>query len=417
MIPTLRPDPATPTTDDRLPDSALRRPVGRRSGDGSADAGPWLALTRLDVREFRCYAQARLELDRRPVVLTGPNGAGKTNLLEAVSFLAPGRGLRRATLAEVRRHAAPPEAVWAVSGRLESPGLAGGAVQIGTGQDAEGSGRRIVRIDGTAVSSQTALGDYLALVWLTPQMDRLFLEGASNRRRFLDRLVYGFHPDHAGRLAAYEHALRERSRLLKEGRRDDRWLAALEETLATTGVAVAAARREVVGWLDGVAGDAADSAFPQARMRMAGGVEEALADRPALAVEDWLRARLAENRRADAAAGGATLGPHRSDLAVRHAGKAMPAEHCSTGEQKALLIGIVLANARLLTASRGLPPVLLLDEVAAHLDSLRREALYEALLALGGQAWLTGTDAALFAAFGDRARHLRVEEATVRDLA
>lgn len=376
-----------------------------------------VALTRLEVSEFRCYAHARLELDRRPVVLTGPNGAGKTNLLEAVSFLAPGRGLRRATLAEVRRHAAPPGAVWAVSAVLESPAVAGGAVRLGTGQDGEGGGRRLVRIDGAPAASQTALGDYLALAWLTPQMDRLFLEGAGNRRRFLDRLVYGFHPDHAGRLAAYEHALRERARLLKDGRRDDRWLAALEDTLAEAGTAVAAARREVVGWLDAAAGDGADGAFPRARLTMVGAVEEMLAERPALAAEEELRRRLAENRRIDAAAGATTLGPHRSDLAVRHAGKDMPAEHCSTGEQKALLIGIVLANARLLATTRGAAPLLLLDEVAAHLDETRRAALYETLLGLGGQAWLTGTDRALFAPFGDRAQQFRVEDARVSAVA
>jgi DNA replication and repair protein RecF len=374
-----------------------------------------LAVTRLAVTEFRCYARAEIACDARPVVLTGPNGAGKTNLLEAVSFLAPGRGLRRATLGEVTRRDAGATARWAVNARLTTPA---GEVRIGTGIDPDappGSLRRAVRIDGEA-AGQAALGDHVVVVWLTPQMDRLFLEGASGRRRFLDRLVYGFHPDHAARLSAYEQAMRERSRLLKEGRGDPAWLGALEEQMATNGVAVAAARRELADRLRAAAARAtlADGPFPPADLAVEGGLEAMLGERPALACEDTFRARLAELRRLDASIGGASEGPHRSDLTVRHAAKDMPADQCSTGEQKALLIGLVLANARLLAADRGAPPLLLLDEVAAHLDERRRGALYAEIRALGAQAWLTGTDAALFAPLGDGASHWRVEDATIR---
>ncbi len=233
--------------------------------------------------------------------------------------------------------------------------------------------------------------------------------------------MFNFHPDHAGHLTAYEQALRERARLLKDGRRDDGWLAALEETMAADAVAIAAARREMVDRLraaESIAefgGPAGDDFFPRAEMSLSGAVESWLADSPALAVEDRFRARLAETRPLDAVAGGAVDGPHRSDLRVRHAGKDLPAADCSTGEQKALLVGIVLANARLLSAERGAPPLLLLDEIAAHLDSRRRAALFEEIVALGAQAWLTGTDPELFAALGERARHLTVDNARIDD--
>jgi len=378
------------------------------------------AVTRLTVTDFRCYAAARLEGDGRPVVLTGPNGAGKTNLLEAVSFLAPGRGLRRARLDEVTRR--PPESrFWAVAARVATPR---GEVAIGTGLDpaAPGAGRRTVRIDGRPAAGQAELGGHVAVLWLTPQMDRLFIEGAANRRRFLDRLVYGFHPDHAGRLSAYEQAMRERARLLKDDRPDQAWLTALEEAMATNGVAVAAARREVVARLAAAAriraagADEVDEAFPRAEVAVAGSIEAWLDEMPALAAEDTLRARLHDSRRIDALVGGAAEGPHRSDLLVRHAGKDMPADQCSTGEQKALLVGLVLANARLLAGERGAPPLLLLDEIAAHLDARRRTALFEEVLALGAQAWLTGTDAGLFAPFGGRVQHYGIEDAHLREL-
>jgi DNA replication and repair protein RecF len=371
-----------------------------------------IAVLRLDLTDFRSYRQARLETDGRPVVLTGPNGAGKTNLLEALSFLAPGRGLRRARLAEIDRSpdsAGEPGRAWAVAARLGGPA---GEVAIGTGR-AEGD-RRLVRIDGQNVKGQAALAQYLNLVWLTPQMDRLFQEGAAPRRRFLDRLVFGYDPAHATRLAAYEQALRERARLLRLGGADPAWLGVLEDTMAREGVAVAASRREIAQRLDRASAQVgAPDAFPVPRLAVTGAAEGWLAAMPALAAEDRLRAELAQSRRIDAESGGAVLGPHRADLAVSHAGKDVEAERCSTGEQKALLIAIVLAHARLQAELRSVAPVLLLDEVAAHLDSTRRRALFAQLLALGSQAWLTGTDAILFGDLGAKAHFFTVRDGMI----
>ncbi|WP_145734816.1 DNA replication/repair protein RecF [Nitrospirillum pindoramense] len=371
-----------------------------------------LAVTRLTVTRFRSYAHARLLLDRRPVALTGPNGAGKTNLLEAVSFLAPGRGLRRAKLGDVERMQAPDESWetrgWAVAAEVATPL---GTVEIGTGRDpagAPGSERRVVHIDGRPAKSQMALAQYVSCVWLTPQMDRLFVEGAAGRRRFLDRLVFGFDPDHAGRLSRFEQAMRDRIRLLREGG-DPAWLTVLEDQMATSGVAVAAARRDVTARL-AAACRRGVGPFPAPGLALTGTVDSWLADRPALEAEDTLRRALAESRRLDAHAGTTTVGPHRSDLAVTYLAKGIPAELGSTGEQKALLIAIVLANARLMAAEGAAPPLLLLDEVAAHLDAERRTALFQEVLATGSQAWMTGTDAATFAELGTAATHVRVAD-------
>jgi DNA replication and repair protein RecF len=375
-----------------------------------------------------------VETDQRPVVLTGPNGAGKTNLLEALSFLVPGRGLRGARLNEVARlRETEPQGsgAWAVAARVMTPM---GPVEIGTGREADGGTggreRRVVRIDGQPVKSQAALGEHCAALWLTPRMDRLFAEGAAGRRRFLDRLVFGFDPAHAGRVSAYEHALRERARLLQgrgrgrgqsqgqgQGqqtglRADASWISALEDTMATRGVAVAAARRETVERMNRACREA-PGPFPRAGLAVEGSVESWLDQGPALAAEDRFRSELAESRGRDADAGGARVGTHKSDLRVCHLAKGQPAELCSTGEQKALLIAIVLANAGVLAAERGTVPLLLLDEVAAHLDQARREALFEEITGLGAQAWLTGTDVGLFQVLGDRAQFLSVVDAVV----
>jgi DNA replication and repair protein RecF len=390
----------------------------------STDLPARVAVVRLDLTDFRCYRQARLETDGRPVVLTGPNGAGKTNLLEALSFLAPGRGLRRARLGEIDRQSgaadeasgALPSGPWAVAARVATPS---GSAAIGTGRDgASASGeRRLLRIDGQPVKNQAALAQYLSLVWLTPQMDRLFQEGTAPRRRFLDRLVFGHDPSHAARLSAYEQAMRERARLLRDGPADPAWLTVLEDTMAREGVAVAASRRDVVQRLDRAAAESAaetgGGAFPVPRLALAGKAEAWLAAMPALAAEDRLRAELAASRRIDAEAGTATSGPHRTDLAVRHAAKDVPAEQCSTGEQKALLVAVLLAHARLQAALGGTVPVLLLDEVAAHLDGMRRAALFEQILGLGGQAWMTGTDAILFAELGTKADFFAVTDGII----
>lgn len=388
---------------------------------GAFEAGPARSgrqgpvVRRLSVTDFRNYTQARLAVDAPAVVLTGPNGAGKTNLLEAVSFLAPGRGIRRARIGEVGRLTPDGNANWAVAAEID--GLLGSAA-IGTGRDpAAGdldgaSDKRLVRIDGAPAKSQTALGDHLTISWLTPQMDRLFIEGATNRRRFLDRLVYAFDPEHAARVNAYAHALRERARLIRNRVSDSSWFAALEESIAEKAVAIAAARTSLVARLNAAAG-APVGPFPAADLALDGEVEKDLEGRPALAVEDDLKARLAGSRRLDGSEPAAVPGPHRTDLAVRHRAKDMAAEHCSTGEQKALLIAIVLGHARLGKAASGAAPLLLLDEVAAHLDAGRRAALYDILLDLGGQVWMTGTDRELFAPLAGIGQFFAVDDGRV----
>jgi len=379
------------------------------AGDVAADRGI-AAITRLTLSDFRCYARLRVDVGREPVVLTGPNGAGKTNVLEALSFLAPGRGLRRAKLTEPDRRATDGTSCgpWAVAVMLET---SLGTRSIGTGREGDGGERRSVRIDGRT-AHQKDLSAVLSVVWLAPDMDRLFLEGPSARRRFLDRLVFGFDPEHAGRVAAYEHCLRERSRLLAEGSADPAWLDALEDGMARHGIAIAAARAMVAARLDRAAAEGIGP-FPSAAVALTGDVHDWLAEMPALAAEERLRAALASARSMDAQLGGASAGPHRADLAVRFADKGRPAAECSTGEQKALLLSIILAVARELTVERGQPPLLLLDEVVAHLDGARRAALFDEIAALGAQAWLTGTDDELFAGLRGRAQFFRVLDATL----
>ncbi len=365
-----------------------------------------LAVLRLKLSDYRGYADARIEVDRRSVVLTGLNGAGKTNVLEALSMLAPGRGLRRARLADLDRQGG---GSWAIAARLQRG--TDEPVEVGTGRDPEGSDKRVVRIDAKPVRGQAQLAEIGAIQWLTPQMDGLFLGSSGDRRRFLDRLVTGADPDHAGRLAAYDQAQRERLRLLREGRADPTWLDALEDTMASHGVAVAAARRERVHALDGAT--VGSGVFPQAALRLAGSVEIWLDEIPALEAEDRLKARLAQNRRVDGESGMTAEGPHRSDLEVTHVARGQAARLCSTGEQKALLLSIQLANARLVKANTGAAPLLLLDEVAAHLDENRRAALFQEIQVLGSQAWLTGTDAQLFRPLRGLGQFLRVTDASI----
>ncbi len=365
-----------------------------------------LAATRLDLQDFRSYAQLRLGLDSSPVVLVGPNGAGKTNLLEALSFLAPGRGLRRARLADVTRREAGPQARWAVAAKLER-----GAerIEIGTGLDPEGGETRKVRIDGQPARGQVELARLAGAVWLTPAMDRLMSEGPAGRRRFLDRIVFGFDADHAGRVAAYERALRERGHLLDDHGKaaDPAWLDALEAILAAKGVAIAATRLEAVARLGRLIAAAQDG-FPKADLQLAGTLEEGLAGRPALEVEARFKADLAWAR-----GDGPAPGPHRSDLVVHHGVTGQPAASCSTGEQKALLVTLVLAQARLMAEARGFMPLVLLDEVVAHLDAQRRADLFRALLGLGAQFWATGTDRTLFDGLENRVQFLGVERGAV----
>jgi DNA replication and repair protein RecF len=367
-----------------------------------------LAVRRLALTDFRGYTGLRLETDPRPVVLAGPNGAGKTNLLEAISFLAPGRGLRRAQLSEVDRNGAGP---WSVVARLESRS---GAVEIRTAHVREGErARRSVAIDGSDAASQAALADSVGVVWLTPAMDRLFQEGAGERRRFLDRLVLSSDPSHAAQLARYAHVLRQRAKLLRAGRSDPAWLGGLERQAAAAGVAIAAARRQTVRALSAARVEPPEG-FPTAELALAGQIEDWLAELPALEAEERFAEALAGCRRQDAETGNTAIGPHRSDLVVHERASGRPAAACSTGQQKALLISLVLAEARLRAALGERQPILLLDEVAAHLDAARRVALFEAVDALGAQAWLTGTDAATFAPLGGRAQFFLVQNATLQ---
>ncbi len=359
---------------------------------------PPLTLTRLMLRDFRSYPALTLGLGGRVVVLTGENGAGKTNLLEAISLLGPGRGLRGARLADLARAAPEGRLPWAAAGRFRGPW---GEFDIGTGTPEGGPiERRGFRLDGQPVRGGADLADRVAAVWLTPQMDRLFQEGAGDRRRFLDRLAWALEPGHARQVAAYEGAMAQRNRLLAHGGlrvADPAWLSALEDAMARHGVALAAARRTLVARMNAVLAGGVTGAFPAAVLELLCPVAAALDGAPALAVEDRLRAEWEASRPRDAAAGAVLSGPHRADLGATHAAKGVPAALCSTGEQKALLVSIVLAHAALIAAARGFAPLLLLDEVAAHLDAPRREALFAALAALPAQAFLTGTDAAVFA--------------------
>jgi len=357
---------------------------------------PRLFLARLRLTDFRSWRGLDARFDASLICIAGENGAGKTNLLEAISLLAPGRGLRGARMGELGRREEGAGLPWAAAGRFETRA---GPMQIGTGTDPEGATeRRIYRLDGQAVRSQAMLAERMAAVWITPQMDRLFQEGASGRRRFLDRLVWALEPGHAREVAAHDNAMAERNRLLAEGRADPAWLAGLEDAMARHAVAVAAARRALMLRLNAeLAAGRATGAFPAARLDISCPITAGLAENPALALEDALRQGLAADRRRDAAAGGAARGAHKADLSLIHMPKGISAEFCSTGEQKALLVSVVLAHATLIAEARGFAPLLLLDEVAAHLDPTRRGALFAALAALPAQVFMTGTDAEVFA--------------------
>src|SRR5574338_393380 len=357
-------------------------------------------LRRLILSNFRSYHAAQMSLDRAgPVVLTGANGAGKTNLIEAISLLAPGRGLRRATTEELAFSEG--DGGWAISAEIE--GMLGLAT-LGTGIDPpagdESTPTRKCRIDRESVGSATAFADHLRVVWLTPAMDPLFNGPASERRRFLDRFVLAVDAQHSSRVAALERSLRSRNRLLEDSPGDSHWLEAVEHETAEVAVAVAAGRAETARRLSAALEASRDTAreFPQAQITLQGWMEQLLPDHSAVEIEDRYRALLKDNRARDAAAGRTLDGPHLSNLIVSHAGKNIAAADASTGEQKALLIRLVLAHAGLIRQMTGFAPVLLLDEVVAHLAPSRRAALYDALSSLGAQAWMTGADPT---AFGD----------------
>jgi len=386
---------------------------GRAAGAPSAALA---AVVSLKLTGFRNYATLALALDPRPLVLTGPNGAGKTNLLEAVSFLSPGRGIRNARLEEVARQGS--DGTWGVAAKVVS---GAGTVDLGTGVvlgDGGPETRRRVHVNRAAVGSSAALLDHLRVLWLTPAMDGLFAGPPADRRRFLDRAVLAIDKTHGTRANAFERAMRGRNRLLAEPSPDPRWLDAIETEMAELGIAIAAARREWAGLTAAMLAEADGSGpFPAAVVALAGALEEALDGQPASAVEDDYRRQLRDERPRDAAAGRTLTGPHRADLIVRHGPKDMPAESCSTGEQKALLVGLVLAQARLVAKLTGETPIVLLDEIAAHLDAMRREALFAMLTGLGCQAFMTGTDAGVFAPLGDDAQRLAVADGSVTAIA
>jgi DNA replication and repair protein RecF len=369
-------------------------------------------ITRMTLTRFRSYEALRLDADATPVVLTGANGAGKTNLLEAVSLLSPGRGLRGAKISEMMRVPKKEEGAtgsWGVAALVETKT---GTRRIGTGGRAEEGERRAVRIDETA-RAQSALAEAVAISWLTPAMDRLFVEPAGARRRFLDRLVYGFDPAHAARVQRYEQAVRERAKLLELGQHRA-WLTGIETVLAETGIAVAAARLALVHHLDAVCAANTDSFFPAPGLALEGDIIGALKEHPALTVEEQYRRSLFENRVTDAAAGRLTHAAHRNDLIVTYKEKQIPAALCSTGEQKALLISLILAHAALVEGRRGEKPILLLDEITAHLDEARRDALLDRLAALGIQAWLSGTDAGAFSVLREKAQFFTVNNGSLQ---
>jgi DNA replication and repair protein RecF len=371
------------------------------------------SIRRLTLTNFRSYHTAQIELGAAgPVVLTGANGAGKTNLIEAISLLAPGRGLRRATMEELAFSEG--DGAWAVSAEIE--GMLGLAT-LGTGIDPpageDSAPLRKCRIDRESVSSAAAFADHLRVVWLTPAMDPLFNGPASERRRFLDRLVLAVDAQHSSRVAALERSLRSRNRLLEDARSDSHWLDAVEHETAEIAVAVAAARAETVARLSAALAAARDEGFPRAEIALGGWMEQLMPDHSAIEIEDRYRALLKDSRLRDAAAGRTLDGPHLSDLAVTHAGKGIAAREASTGEQKALLIRLVLAHAGLIKDMTGFAPLLLLDEIVAHLDPGRRAALYDALANLGAQVWMTGADPAAFGDIVDRAQVFEVRAGTV----
>lgn len=371
-----------------------------------------MALTSLTLSNFRNYESAKIGFDAPLVVLTGENGAGKTNLLEAISLLTPGRGFRRAGFEEIRRAGA--ESGWAVAATLLREGA---ETRIGTGFSEAGNGEarsRAVRIDGTSAASADALLDCLRILWLTPAMDGLFTGPASERRRFLDRLVLTVDASHARRTRDLEKLLTQRNRLLEENA-NAAWLDAVEVELAASAVAVALARAETIALLSAAMRRRADerAAFPAGRFQLAGEFDTMIAGRSAAEAELNYREELRGSRPADRAAARTLFGPHRSDLDVSFAEKGMPAALSSTGEQKALLIGLVLAHAELVAGISGMTPLLLLDEVAAHLDRSRRAALFERLAALGCQTFVTGTDAALFANVPSDTAHYKVSSGRV----
>lgn len=402
-------------TDHRAHDGSTAPAL--RPWEKAVAATPRMWIERLQLTSYRNYVAARIEAGPSPVVLCGPNGSGKTNLLEAISLLAAGQGLRRAPFAELSRMGA---SGWTVAARVHT---VVGALDVGTGllpgQDGARAGRTI-RIDGETQTAG-ALGDVLEIIWVTPAMDGLFTGPASERRRFLDRLIACFDPGYRKLVNQYERAMQQRNRLLTDNVSEVARFEGFERVMSETGVAIAAARAAAVAELSQAILSRRDcgvgAAFPWAELAAEGTLEQALATEAAVDVEDRFCENLARMRERDRAAGRALDGPHRSDLIVGHGPKDMPAKVCSTGEQKALLIGLVLAHADLVRRrSDGAAPILLLDEVTAHLDPVRRTALFAEILALGTQSWMSGTDLEAFSGLGTQAQKWAVDDGNLRRL-
>ncbi|MBD8555297.1 DNA replication/repair protein RecF [Rhizobium sp. CFBP 8762] len=368
-----------------------------------------VSIDALKLTDFRNYPALSLELDERHVVLTGDNGSGKTNLMEAVSLLSPGRGLRRASYGDIARVDVPTGfSIFCALNGME------GSVDIGTGTVGgdEAQARRL-RLNGTNAKTIDELLDHLRVLWLTPAMDGLFTGTSSDRRRFLDRLVLSLDAGHGKRASDYERAMRSRNKLLTEFRPDPVWLTGLERQMAELGIAMALARHEMLGLLSRLVEDRPrETLFPTAQLSISGFLDGSW-HRPAFDLEEEFLDMLREGRYRDASAGRTLDGPHRADLLIRHQEKNMDAARCSTGEQKALLVGLVLAHARLVANITGHAPILLLDEIAAHLDEGRRAALFNLVDDIGGQAFMTGTDQAMFDSLGDRARFLNISNGHV----
>lgn len=387
-------------------------------------------VSRLTLTDFRNYQFLRINAELAPIVVTGENGSGKTNILEAISFLTPGRGLRGARLADIKRFTPalvteeyqPTEispTSWAVSATVvrDEEEIEIGTAAEKSARECDEDGiksfeRRIVKIDGNKVSSQAELGKYISAIWLTPQMDRLFRGGSQPRRSFLDRLVYAFDVEHAKRTANFEHIYKEWYQLLKSGSKDNHWLEPLEESMATSGTAIAAARREQIAKLNTFIEHEPDDVFPNVILELDGTIEKMLDKMPAIEVEDYYKNMLKQQRK-NILYNDTVDGVNRTDFKVYYKRKRMPAELCSTGEQKSLLISIILAQAKSQTLHQGFAPVMLLDEVVAHLDDIKREALLEKIRALNVQAWITSTNPELFGSLRNEAMFLTVKNGRV----
>ncbi len=385
--------------------------ISRKEIRSAQDGTKKISISSLSLSSFRNYESARMETSENPVVITGVNGAGKTNILEAISLLGVGRGLRRAKLSDISNVAAGEN--WAISANINGKH---GHVKIGTGINNEGiedNDKRLVKIDGKITKGQAELARHVSLIWLTPQMEQLFIEGASAGRKFLDRLVFSFDAEHASRINEYDYHMRERNKLLQYGRADANWLATIEQKMAACAAAIASARLSTCEHINHMIA-ASSLSFPKGLLNVSGFVEDLLkAGSSAMGAEDSLKNALESCRNYDAASGRTTNGTHRSELRVTHIEKSMPAESCSTGEQKALILSIILAQARSGSVWHGITPIILLDEVVSHLDATRRLELFEEICDIGAQTWMTGTDTDLFAGLIEKARFFKVENGKI----